>query len=230
MPSLREMVYDIKNIAYGGVQSDDNRVSDQQVAYWIRQTREMLVNQQLANRNKIPESLIQHLNYVEFSQVDPSNVTGLNSGYSVMKSTKKIPNTVQRDGKNTIIAVESVDGSEGFTETTYFRRKYNKYNKYTSYNARWYIQDGYMYITHNSLIDKLRVSGIFEDPEDAANFKLDTGESAFSWDDEYPITGLMAGAITDIVLKSKMNITRQMPNDESNDGDEQQMSEGKPAK
>lgn len=226
MPTLREMVYDIKNIAYGGVQSDDNKVSDEQVAYWIRQERERLVNQQLANRNKIPEALVQHLNYVEFEQVDPAGFTGLDSGYKIMRSTKKIPQTIQRDGRNSIIAVESVDGSEGFTETTYFRRKFNKYNKYTSLGARWYIQEGYMYIINNFLIDKLRVSGLFENPEDAANFKLDTGEAAFTWDDYYPITGLLATTITDIVLKTKLGITRQMPNDEVNDGDEQQLSEG----
>jgi len=225
MPSLNEMVYDIKNIAYGGVQSDDNRVSDHQVAYWIRQTRALLINQQLANRNKIPESLIQHLNYVEFTQVDPANFTGLDSGYKVMKSTKKIPPTVQRDGRNSIIAVESVDGSFAFSETTYFRKKYNKYNKYTFDKSRWYLQEGFLYITHNFLIDKLRVSGLFENPEDAANFKLDTGEAAFTWDDDYPITSVMATTITDIVLKTKLGITRQMPNDESNDGDEQQLNE-----
>lgn len=227
MPTLREMVYDIKNIAYGGVQSDDARVSDHQVAYWVRQTRALLINQQLANRNKIAESLVQHLNYVEFEQVDPADFTGLDSGYKIMKSTQKIPKTIERDGRNSILAVESVDGSNSFSETSYFRRKYNKYNKYTSDKSRWYLQEGYMYITHNFLIDKLRVSGLFEDPEDAANFKLDTGEAAFSWDDDYPITNVMATNITNIVLQQKMGITRQMPNDEHNDGDEQQLSEGR---
>ena len=75
-------------------------------------------------------------------------------------------------------------------------------------------------------MNKLRVSGLFENPEDAANFKLDTGEPAFTWNDYYPITGLLATTITDIVLKTKLGITRQMPNDEVNDGDEQQLSEG----
>ena len=220
MPTLREMVYDIKNIAYGGVQSDDNRVSDQQVAYWIRQVRAVLINRQLANRNKIATSLVQHLNYVEFTQVDASGVSGLTSGYMIMKSTKKIPDTIQRDGKNTIIAVESVDGSTGYTETNYFRRKYNKYNKYTGLEARWYIQEGYMYIINNLLVDKLRVSGIFENPEDATNFKINTGETSFSWDDEYPITSVMAEAITSHILQNKMGVIRQMPNDETNDGDD----------
>jgi hypothetical protein len=222
MPSLREMVYDIKNIAYGGVQSDDNRISDLQVAYWIRQTRAVLVNQQLANRSKIDTSLIQHLNYVEFEQVDPAGITGLDSGYKVMKSTKPIPQTIQRFGKNTIIAVESLDGSTGYSETNYFRRKYNKYNKYTGLEARWYIQEGYMYLINNFLVDKLRVSGIFENPEEAVNFKINTGEASFSWDENYPVTSVMANAITSIVLQQKMGVTRQMPNDETNDGDDTQ--------
>ena len=230
MPTLREMVYDIKNIAYGGVQSDDNRVSDEQVAYWIRQTRAVLINRQLANRNKIESSLIQHLNYVEFTQVDPAEYTGLDSGYKIMTSTKRLPGTIQRDGKTTIIAVESVDGSTAYTETNFFRRKFNKYNKYTGFKARWYIKDGFMYVTNNFLIDKLNVSGIFDDPEEAHNFKLDitAGDTAFSWDDEYPVTSVMADAIADTVLQKKLGVARQMPNDEINDGDEQDVQMSQP--
>lgn len=225
MPTLNEMVYDIKNIAYGGEQSDDHRVSDHQVAYWIRQVRSMLVRQELATRNKISSSFVQHLNEVELTSVDPAEVSGLSTGTYILKSTEKLPETIQRGEKNTITSVESIDGTQTFSETTFFRRKYNKYNKYTKCEPRWYLKNGYLYITNELLIEKISVSGIFENPEEVANFGLSSGDTPFSWDGEYPISNSMASTVTDIILKTKMGIARQMPADETNDADEKQLNE-----
>lgn len=225
MPTLNELVYDIKNIAYGGEQSDDHRVSDHQVAYWVMQTRALLVRQELSTRNKISSSFIQHLHEVDLTSVDIEADSGGTAGTLILKSTLRLPETIQRGEKNTIISVETPDGTQTFSETTFFRRKYSSYNKYTGTQSRWYLKDGYLYLTNDLVIDKISVSGIFENPEEAANFNLSNGSDAFSWDDKYPISNSMSNTITDIVLKNKMGIVRQMPADETNDADEKQINE-----
>lgn len=227
MPTLREMIYDVKNIAYGGEQSDDNRVSDHQVAYWIMQQRAVLVRNELANRNKIPTSFIQYLEQVRLAEVDINDQFNDNTaGITVYKSEQRIPETIQRNGKNTIIAVEAEDHSESYSETTFFRRKYNAFNKYSSASGRWWLQDGYLYLTATALTKPgVIISGVFENPEEAANFYIPSGEPAFDWDSKYPVSNSMADTITNIILKNKLGITRQMPVDDSNNSDEQQANE-----
>lgn len=227
MPTLKEMIYDVMNIAYGGEQSDDSRVSEYQVAYWIKQQRAVLVRNELANRNKIPTSFIQYLEEISLDEVDLNNdFNNVTAGINVFKSNKRLPETIQRSGKNTIIAVEAADHSESYSETTFFRRKYNAFNKYTATEGRWWLQDGYLYLTSNAMTKPaIIVSGIFEDPEEAANFYIPTGEPAFDWDSKYPVSASMADTITNIILKNKLGITRQMPVDDSNNSDEQQANE-----
>ena len=217
MISLNEILFDIKNIAYGGTQSDDVKVSDRQVEYWIHQTRAMLIHNEMSKRNKINDSFIQHLECIDLECVDSIECCDINGECFVLRSKKKIPTTISSGGRNAILSVETIDGKESLSETTYFRKRYNQYNKYTQLNKRWYIKDDYLYITNDILMEYVKISGIFEDPSEAKNFKTCEGEECYTNDSSYPVTSMMASLITDVVLSKKMNIARQMPNDEEND-------------
>ena len=43
------------------------------------------------------------------------------------------------------------------------------------------------------------------------------GVPCFTWDSDYPITQKMARTITSIVMKERLGIAMQAPNDENND-------------
>ena len=218
MITLNKLLYDIKNIAYGGTQSDDTPISDRQVAYWINQLRAQFVSQALNKRLSIPDAFVQFIECIPLECVDKVECCNGSSEEFWLRSTQKIPATIQRNGKNTVTAVYSSDQNKGFSETTYYRQRTNKYNTYTAHKPRWFFKDNYLYITNDKLMDEVSLAGVFEDPTEVSEFKKCDGSLCFTWDMPYPVTGAISSLITNTVLKEKMGIVLQAPRDDSNDG------------
>jgi len=214
--TLRQMVYDIKNIAYGGLQSDDAKLSDRQIAYWIKQQRARLIKQELSKKTRIPESYIQHIPCLELELVNDAECCQTYNKCKVLRSKLPIPTTITRGGKSTIVSVSSVDGMHHFSETTFFKVKTNKYAKYTGDLRRWFLKDDYLYITNDSDIKRLAIAGVFEDPEELSNFVTCEDKECFTEDSEFPITMDMAGMVTSIILQERLGIIKQMPTDTTN--------------
>tara|TARA_R100000664_G_scaffold34061_1_gene53726 strand:- start:33828 stop:34565 length:738 start_codon:yes stop_codon:yes gene_type:complete len=226
--TLNKLVYDIKNIGYGGVSSDDAKISDKQIAYWVMIERSMLLSQVMGKKLRVPASCIETLESVYLEVVDAAEACEVDLGVHVLKSVKPIPRTVQRNHLDSILAVESLDGERAFSETTTFRRKWNKYNKYTSSKNRWYIKDSHLYVSCDLLIEAVKVTGVFEDAEEvwlhnrcdedyAASGEAPTGKSCeYDWDTPFPISMSVADQVTDLVLKKRLQATLALPNDETN--------------
>ena len=232
--TLNKLVYDIKNIAYGGITSDDAKISDRQIAYWVMQERSMLLSQIMSRKMRIAASCIETLERVFLEPVDASEACEVDLGIHVLKSVEPIPRTVQRNERDSILAVESLDGQRAFSETTAFRKKWNKYNKYTGSKNRWYIKDSHLYVICDLLIEAVKVTGVYEDAEEVWMHNrcltemggIDSENSdylntqffdcEYSWDEPFPISMTIAENVTSIVLQKRMQITLTLPNDETN--------------
>ena len=217
MPNLNQLVYDLKNTGYGGMQGDDVPVSDRQVAYWFGLYRSIMLEQLFGKQRSIPDIFVQHLECVQLECVDAVECCELKSDHKILRSTQKLPETIQRNGKNTILAVSSADKKVAFSETSFFRQRTDKYAKYTGNEHRWYIKNGYLYLTNDHLTEWVSVSGVFEDPTEVINFTDCDGKLCFTWDDTYPITNAMANKITSMILQERLGVTLQAPIDETND-------------
>lgn len=232
--TLNKLVYDIKNIAYGGITSDDAKISDRQIAYWVMQERSMLLSQIMGRKMRVAASCIETLERIFLEPADASEACEIDLGIHVLKSVEPIPRTVQRNERDSILAVESLDGQRAFSETTAFRKKWNKYNKYTGSKNRWYIKDSHLYVICDMLIDAVKLTGVFEDaeevwlhnrclpevggpdPDSADPTKPDYLDCQYSWDEPFPISMTLAENVTSIVLQKRMQITLSLPNDETN--------------
>ena len=53
MATIKEIVYDIKNIVRGGLQSDDEMISDRQIEFQINSIRAQLIRQDINKRRSI---------------------------------------------------------------------------------------------------------------------------------------------------------------------------------
>ena len=231
--TLNKLVFDIKNIAYGGITSDDAKISDRQIAYWVMQERSMLLSQIMGRKMRVAASCIETLERVFLEPVDAAEACEVDLGIHVLKSIKPIPRTVQRNERDSILAVESLDGQRAFSETTAFRKKWNRYNKYTGSKNRWYIKDSYLYVICDLLIEAVKVTGVYEDAEEvwmhnrcleeeggpdpeSDPIKPDYFDCQYSWDEPFPISMTLAENVTSIVLQKRMQITLTLPNDETN--------------
>tara|TARA_R100001163_G_C5016012_1_gene160320 strand:- start:79 stop:804 length:726 start_codon:yes stop_codon:yes gene_type:complete len=222
--NLNKIVYDIINIAYGGESSDDADVSFRQCAYWVMQERSMLLTQMMSRKLRVPAVCTEYLNCVYLEPVDASECCEVDSGVYVLRSINPIPRTIQRNNRDSILAVESLDGERAFSETTDTRRKWNKYNKYTSSNQRWYLKNDHLYVSCDLRIDSVKITGVFEDPSEVWKINHCTSSAnpilsacEYDWDYPFPISLSMAEQVTTIILQKRMQIIMSTPGDERND-------------
>jgi len=229
--TANKLVYDILNIAYGGESADDADISMRQILYWVMQERSMLLTQLMSRRVRVPSACVEYLNCVWLEPVDASECCEMTDlGIHVLKSKYPIPLTIQRNSRDSILAVESLDGARAFSETTDTRRKWNKWNKYTANEGRWYLKNGYLYVNCDLRIEALKVTGVFEDPTEVwkinyckAGDNCSPGSNdpilsacEYDWDFPFPISLSMAEQVTSIVLQKRINIIINAPTDETN--------------
>ena len=217
MQTLNRLVYEVRNIYK--LYADDSQITNRIIAQYIKETRAKLLEEDLSKGKIISDEFIQYLPCVEFESYaygDACCDDDYEFDICLSRSVEKLPVTIQRNNKNMIVAVQSVDMRKDYSETTFYRAKYNGNNRFTGHTVRWYLLDGYMYLTNTNEIERLSVTGIFEDPEELTSFTTCTGTSCFNWDGVYPITSGMAKRVVDIVLKDRLNLTYQLKEDEIN--------------
>ena len=235
MVNLNTIVYDIINTAYGGESTDDADISFRQVAYWIKQERSLLLSQMLGKKMRVAASCVEYINCIHLTPVDASECCEIDLGVHVLKSINPIPTSVQRNGRDSILAVESLDGMRPFSETTDTRRKWNKYNKYTNSKQRWYIKNNHLYVSCDMRIDAVKVTGIFEDPEDVWKMNYCTSSEnpilsscEYDWDFPFPISLSMAEQVASIILQKRISIILNAPSDDENNAKEDTAVRGTP--
>jgi len=225
--NLNTIVYDIINIAYGGESVDDADISFRQVAWWIKQERSLLLSQMLSKKMRVASSCVEYLNCVYLEPVDASEACEVDLGVHVLRSINPIPTSVQRNGRDSILAVESLDGMRPFSETTDTRRKWNAWNKYTSSKQRWYIKNNHLYVSCDIRLDAVKVTGIFEDPEEVWKVNYCTSSKnpvlsscTYDWEFPFPISMSMTEQVVSIILQKRISIILNAPTDDTNDGKE----------
>lgn len=215
--TLNKIVSDIRNIATSGKATDDFRITDRQIEYWIHEVRSILIGQAIAKRQDYSDSWIQTIGCLELEQADVSDCCDAPIGCYVLRSVRTLPATIETDKNNEIISVSTMDGYP-ITETTQFSNIYKKYNKYTGKNMGWFFKNDYLYIINDDLLATVSVRGIFEDPQELGEFFTCDGDPCWTIDSDYPCSMKMASMITDIVLKTKVNPLLTYPVDVTGDG------------
>lgn len=214
--TLAKQVKDIQRIAASGPISDDFRLSDRQVEFWIAEVRSKLISQSISKNKDINDIWIQTINCLELEQIDKSECCDIDTGCLILRSIQQLPNTVEGVDSNLILSVTGLDNTH-ITPTTRFRQRYKKYSRFTGNNKGWYIKDRYLYIINDDLLTRVNVHGIFEDPRDLALFHNCDGDSCFSMDSDYPVSMKMATDITDIIIATKVRPMFSVPQDTTND-------------
>lgn len=213
--SAAKLIYDILEIASSGANPNSFEISNDQILYWIEQTRSILIGQSLTKHDDINDSWIQWINCLQLEQVDSSLCCLAPSNCIVLRSIQKIPSTIDTWKDNWIISVSTIDGTS-IPKSNPIKQRYQQYNKYTKNDASWCLIDDYLYIINNPYLEIVRLAGLFEFPSDLSNFVTCEEQPCFSLDGDYPISVSMASIITDIIIKTKVNPFLQFPHDSSN--------------
>lgn len=213
--TAQHLIYDILEIASSGGLPSEFKISNEQILYWIEQTRSMLISQSLNKKDDINDSWIQYINCVELEQVDASTCCLVDTDCYVLRSKQQIPSTIDTWKDNWIVSVTTIDGTS-VPKSNPIRQRYQKYNKFTSNTRGWYLKDDYLYIINDQLLTYVSIAGLFEFPSELANFISCEGEACWSLDSPYPISLSLATQVTDIIIKTKVNPFMAYPMDNSN--------------
>jgi len=218
---LSEIVYNIKNLIAGGIESDDENLSDLQVAFIIGYYRAKLVKQDKEKGRFNKDTLIQNLGRVPLIRADKNECCDIED--CILRTQFKIPTPMEIPGTLNLTFVGNTDGTpyQMKTHNSAFWSKHSKYDKST----KWYYQNGYLYIMNppSLLLDAINIQGIFSDPSIAESFRtcdcdnnttcLDTEELDF----EYPMPVHYVDLIVKMVAETELRILNAMPSDISND-------------
>lgn len=220
MATARELIYNIKNILRGGVQSDTELVSDRQVLFWINNTRSTLIRQDINKRRSISDNIRQSF-CMDVSEVDASVCCGITVDCKVVRTDLQLPSFLESDHKDLLTKVGPVNIlGPSFTLIPFNRAAWVGNNKYSKNGKYAFLRDGYIYLLGEDvdLITKISVEGVFEDPTVLADFiDCSTGSSCFSLDSEYPLSNWMIEPLTQMILASNGKVIVQSPTDVSGD-------------
>jgi hypothetical protein len=210
-----QLISDIRGLATSGSNPVDFRIEDSQILFWCNQSRSKFISQAVQKNQELSDVWIQNITCLELMQVDESECCEVTTGCTVLRTVLQIPETVEVRASNMIIAVTKPNG-DVIPRTNIVESKYARFSKYTKKKARWFLRNKYIYIINEDFLESINISAIFETPSDLSLYTSCSGSTCFDLDSSYPCSQKMADDITNYVFKAKVYPFMQMPQDNSN--------------
>lgn len=214
--TLGNIIDDIREIASSGSNPNEFKISDEQIAYWVHQVRATLIGQSLAKKDDINDTWLQTISCLELEDVDAAECCLAESDCYILRTIKKLPQTIDTWKNNWIVSVTTADG-EPISKSSRFANRYQKYSKYTGKDRYYYLKDDYIYVINDNMLKYVNVTALFQDPSELSNYVACDDEACFSYDSTYPVSANMASQITDIIIKTKVTAFMAFPSDNIND-------------
>jgi len=217
--TLSQLAYNLLNMARGGVLSDDENISYRQVQFWVRNTRAILIRQDIQKGRTISGNIIQMLPCVDVITVDASTCPcNVPVGCSILRTKNRIPKPIETDMRDLITKVSSIEmNARSFSIINMFRAPWTGYNKYAKSNPKAFYFDGYIWIINSNPIEKITIYGVFEDPMELANYTDCSNQPCFSDDSAYPISSWMIPIMEKMIIEGNFKIILNATTD--NEGD-----------
>lgn len=223
---LSEIVYNIKNLLAGGIESDDENLSDAQVAFMVGYYRAKLFRQDVMKGRMIKEQWVQNLGSVPVQMADKNECCDIDA--CIIRTVNQVPKSIETDSSLNLTFVGNLNGRP-YIKDTHNGAYWSHANKYTGSETRWYYQNGYIYIINppSLMLSHINIQGIFEDPIRAESFRTcdcDNSDDCIdedSLDFEYKMPLHYVDTIVKMVAQTELSILTSMPMDISNDSADQ---------
>ena len=222
---LSEIVYNIKNLIGGGINSDDLNLRDSQFAFIIAYYRSKLLKQDQDKGRVNLELYKQNLGKVEVMMADKNECCDTDS--CIIRTKLKMPKPAETNRGINITYVGLLNGIP-FQKEYHNAIVWSRGSKYSNNVPRWYYRNGYIYIVNppTNELKWINIEGIFERPEQAIKFRTcdcpDNEESCFeSYDFEYPIPQHHNDTIVKTIADTELKILTGLAKDDVNDGSDE---------
>jgi hypothetical protein len=201
MSTFREIVYMCSDQLK--ISSDDNFFTNDHILYLIKKYRGLYLSQKYKDvRKEIPESNYQTI-CLDLTKT-PAMTGESCEGGTLLRTTNKLP-TLMTIGTTSVYPVDYFVGD--ITLVTRERMKYVGYNRWLQNIIYCAIApDSYLYLKSSNPqylhMEKIRLTGIFEDPEEAEKLTCDKdGASCDILDRRFPLEEEIVPQLIDTVVK-----------------------------
>lgn len=222
MTTYRELVYSILNDLK--LISDDSFIQQEQVIFLLDKYRGFILKKYYSDiKKEIPESNYQTI-CLNLEKIDSYNGDGC-KGLGYLRSIEEVPN-LMTVGNTTVSTSDFFNGTINYVNRNRF--KYAGESKY-SQNAIYstIAPDDHLYIKSGNpqayYLNKVKVTGIFEDSAKAAELSCDLGEegqSCDTMDTNFPLEEALIPLITEAVLKELSGVKFQAEDKANNASDD----------
>lgn len=209
--TLLELIYNIKNLKAGGIQSDDENISDAQYAFIIDYYRNKLIKQEQEKGKFTKDLYIQNLGKVDIDKYDAHECCEIEN--CKLRTKIKIPKPLETNTGLSLSFVGLLNGIP-FQKYSFNSSLWQQYNRYTSKSPGYYYQNGYIYLinTPNIMLKYINIQGIFENPEKAESFRTcDCSQNNLicnnSFDFEYPMPTHLVDTLFKMIMDAELRIT-----------------------
>ena len=226
MLTLNQMIGQVEEAL--NINSDDSNVSTRYLIDLINQARAFHLRNELNKFRTADDTIIQNLPCVELEITDATLIPGLSlpTGCKLLRSKKRIPDTVELHHTDGILSVGSVQFLQiPFSYVDFKRIPYISYTRFTRNVIYSFLLDGYMYfysVGNNkyAMMETAMIRGIFEDPTEAAEFCDLEGKECFNYDSPYPIQSWMYEALVKPQVLQQVALKMATPQDAENNAND----------
>jgi hypothetical protein len=221
MATGRELIYDIRELV--NAYSDDSNLSDEHIFFMIKNTRNLLIKQQMSNlRKDVPREALQVISLP--MDIDKQCF----NEFDVIKSTIKIPATLDNTGRS--------DLHQAYVLGSRFIKNINiiDYNQLPFVGADKYAQAQlFLSVDHKNYLigfntegrhlslEEVEVEAVFQDPEEAYKLSCDYDPDVDFFDVEFPINGSLVSPLKNQVLQELL-LKFKLPLDMQNNAEDDQ--------
>jgi hypothetical protein len=216
--TLDEIAFNIHNIAYGGLPSDDDRIGIRQIKEWVKYWRAKLIFEYTQKGKNINPQLVQDLGCLALSTVDKADCVSASWGCTIKKVI--IPRLVDLPNNGGLIWVGLIDKQTPLAITTSGNVHFMRSSRTTGKMERAYMIGTSLYVnTPDSYNLKwINVRGVFDDPNDVTTCDTNGNCTCLRDDiDNYPVSASMVQMITQGIMANELNMELKTKNDEVND-------------
>lgn len=223
-----EIIYEIQNLRYKGLQVDDNELSDSMVYSFICNYRATFLRREIDQNIFINSELIQSF-WIELepNSEDVIGCNGTTFKNCLLRSKLPFPKSIQLKNGDAIFYVGTVDDNKSFGRIKNSGDlKYLMLNKYTGKKEKYFIENNYLYVyTTNPALRVIKVQMIAENPKDIIELvdsikKIITINPFDPYNFEFPLgRHLVESMIKEIInseYKLLLNIVKEDLNDNKN--------------
>lgn len=225
---IGELIQRVQSLYSKGVASDDSRLSSRHIYNKLLTTRAKLISEQAKKKQRVSQWNYQTISCIELIKVPAHECPCLPPiGCDMLRSKYKLPKPLTGLSGSLIQTVTTIDRSYKLDEVTMNAVKSLRGNKYAAKSLRYFIEEGYIYVTTPSKINFIRLTGLFEDPILASQHEIFCNENCEDCkkcidyqEEDFPIDNNMIDTLIEFTVQELIILFGQTSQDLTNDGND----------